>query len=255
MTPDGPSIAQTCFFEQDASLPLVRRATAEGVGTMLLMLIVIGAGLAERRMLHGEPLLGLALSAVATSGGLVGLIFAFGAVSGGHFNPVISGLQWLSGERKFDCTLAYIAAQIAGAIGGAFVAKVLFGSNDLPAAASVSGALIVSEIVATAGLMIVVFGCARGGKLDSGPLAVGAWLVAAIIATPSTSYANPAVTIGALFANGPVAISSATALRYVPAELAGGLLAYLVISICYRHPRASDRSAAPTRLTTSGAAS
>jgi glycerol uptake facilitator-like aquaporin len=241
----------TCFFEHDPAMALGRRATAEGVGTMLLMLALTGAGLTGQRLFHQEPLLGLAMSAVVTSGALTGLIIAFGAVSGGHFNPVISLLQWLGGERKLDCALAYVVCQTIGAIIGAALANFLFAAPSAPSPAPAGAILIVSEIVATGALMAVVFGCARSGKADTGPFAVGAWLTAAIIATPSTSYANPAIVIAALLANGPVNLGGQTALSYVAAEAVGGLAALLIISVCY--PRAAAQAGA-NRTEASGAA-
>jgi glycerol uptake facilitator-like aquaporin len=179
------------------------------------MLAVAGSGLAVQHLLPESGILGLLASAFATAGALVGLIIAFGSVSGGHFNPLITGLQWLGGERKLDCTLAYVAAQFAGAILG---------------------------VLAAAGLMIVVFGCARSGRTETGPFAVGAWLSAAIVATPSSSYANPAITLAALVAAGPIALPRTTALLYVAAEVVGALVSFAVIAIAY--PRANEPPAA-----------
>jgi glycerol uptake facilitator-like aquaporin len=235
--------AQTCFFEQDPGAALTRRATAEGVGTLLLMLAATGSGLAVQHLLPESGILGLLASALATAGALVGLIIAFGSVSGGHFNPLITGLQWLGGERKLDCTLAYVAAQFAGAILGALLANVVFGSGSrAPVFALVNGTLILSEALAAAGLMIVVFGCARSGRTETGPFAVGAWLSAAIVATPSSSYANPAITLAALVAAGPIALPRTTALLYVAAEVVGALVSFAVIAIAY--PRANEPPAA-----------
>lgn len=167
--------AETCFFEQDPGAALIRRATAEGVGTLLLMLAAAGSGLTVQHLLPGGRIPGLLASAFATAGALVGLIVAFGAVSGGHFNPLITALQWLGGERRLDCTLAYVAAQVAGAILGALLANGVFGSGMRPAVLlPATLTLISSEVLAAAGLMIVVFACARSGRTETGPFAVGA---------------------------------------------------------------------------------
>jgi len=229
---------ETCFFETDRDDSLKRRAAVEGFGTLLLVLAVAGSGLTAASLVHEASLLARAASAVATSGALVGLILAFGSVSGGHFNPLISALQWLSGERRLDCTLAYIAAQLAGAVGGALLANIIFGAERaLAVKASTAWQLASSELLATAGLLIVVFGCARSGRRETGPFAVGAWLTAATIATPSASYANPAVTLAALVAAGPLGLSLRSSAVYVLAQVVGSLLALALITTAYPRRR------------------
>ncbi|SDI95532.1 aquaporin [Pseudomonas abietaniphila] len=223
-----------CFFEKDPSLTLSRRAFAEGVGSLLLMMAVTGAALTGQRISGGNYELGLVVSALATSGALVGLILAFGSVSGGHFNPLITGLQWLSGQRSLRCALAYIGGQIVGASLGALLANSLFDSlASEPLSVTLTSKWVISEIVATCGLMIVVFGCINGGKALTGPFGVGAWLLAAIVATPSASYANPAITLAAVLASGPVGLTLPSATWYVVAEIAGALLALVIISFAY----------------------
>lgn len=232
---------ETCFFERDPGVALVRRAMVEGVGTLLLVLAATGAGLTASRLFFDNAALSLLASAVTTAGALVGLILAFGAVSGGHFNPLITGLQWVAGERKLDCTLAYIAAQVLGGVAGALLAGLVFSGGGHPAVLPTVGwKMVASEVVASAGLMMVVFGCARSGRKDTGPFAVGAWLTAAIVATPSTSYANPAIAVAALFATGPINLSPETALFYVVAEVAGALVALGCIEIAYPRRPSSE---------------
>ena len=229
---------ETCFFERDPYVALKRRAAVEGFGTLLLVLAVAGSGLTASSLVHEASLLARASSAVATAGALVGLIVAFGSVSGGHFNPLISALQWLSGERRLDCTLAYIAAQLAGAVGGALLANIIFGAERaLAVGAPTAWRLAASELLATAGLLIVVFGCARSGRRETGPFAVGAWLTAATIATPSASYANPAITLAALIAAGPLGLSPRSSAVYVLAQVVGALLALAVIMTAYPRRR------------------
>ncbi len=250
MRPVPPPAAPTCFFERDPELALSRRATAEGVNTLLLMLAATGSGLAAQHLSRGIPALGLMASAVATASALAGLIVAFGPVSGGHLNPLITVLQWLSGERRLDCTLAYVAAQLGGGIAGALLASAVLRAAPPPAdPVLASWTLMASEVLATAGLMIVVFGCARGGRAETGPFAVGGWVAAATIATPSTCYANPAVTLGALFAAGPIALPATTVLAYEPAEVAGALLALLVIAVAYPVHPARSRPATGQAIT------
>jgi glycerol uptake facilitator-like aquaporin len=229
---------ETCFFERDPEVALKRRAAVEGFGTLLLVLAVAGSGLMASSLVHEASLLARASSAVATAGALVGLILAFGSVSGGHFNPLISALQWLSGERRLDCMLAYIVAQLAGGVAGALLANIIFGTHRVPiVSAPAAWRLASSELLATAGLLIVVFGCARSGRRESGPFAVGAWLTAATIATPSASYANPAITLAALIAAGPLGLSPRSAAVYVLAQVVGSLLALALITIAYPRRR------------------
>ena len=229
---------ETCFFERDPEVALERRAAVEGFGTLLLVLAVAGSGLTASSLAQEASLLARASSAVATAGALVGLILAFGSVSGGHFNPLISALQWLSGERRLDCTLAYIVAQLAGGVAGALLANIIFGTHRVPiVSAPAAWRLASSELLATAGLLIVVFGCARSGRRETGPFAVGAWLTAATIATPSASYANPAVSLAALIAAGPLGLPPRSVALYVLAQLLGALLALLVITTAYPRRR------------------
>jgi glycerol uptake facilitator-like aquaporin len=124
-----PGAWRTCFFEDDPNCSLLRRATVEGIGTYLLMLAAAASGLQAQHLFPTTPGIALVMSAVTIAGVLVGLIIAFGSVSGGHFNPLITGLQWLGGERPSACTGAYILAQAAGGITGALTARFLFGAG------------------------------------------------------------------------------------------------------------------------------
>ncbi len=225
---------QRCFFEHDPSCPLYRRAFVEFLGTCLLAISMVGSGLAVQKHLGSEPVVaGFAIS-VSIAGALVGLIVSLGKVSGGHFNPLITSAQWLRGERHGDCTIAYVVGQTMGAVLGAKICGLMFGELPNPAHIGLaSPGTILSEIVASAGLMIVVIGCIRSSKWETGPFAVGAWLTAAILATPSTSYANPAVTIAAAVAAGPVALSTKTAAAFVVAQLVGMLVAMIATRIAF----------------------
>jgi glycerol uptake facilitator-like aquaporin len=241
-----PGAWRTCFFEDDPNCSLLRRAGVEGIGTYLLMLAATASGLQAQHLFSALPGLALAMSAVTIAGVLVGLIIAFGSVSGGHFNPLITALQWLGGERPSACTAAYILAQAAGAVAGALTARILFGGGPETGHAMNTGGMAVSEAVASAGLMAVVFGCIRSARADTGPFAVGAWLTGAILAFPSTSYANPAVTLGALFASGPIALDRPTTLLFIGMEVVGALIAFGVISLAFR-PRSSNPAKAAFR--------
>lgn len=230
--------APACFQEADPGLALWRRALAEGVGTLLLMLAATGAGLASQKVLAPLPGLTLPVLAIVVAAALAGLIVTFGEVSGGHFNPLITLLQWMNGERTGRCTLAYIVAQLKGAIAGAFLANLLWHAPAGTPVIALSYQSAASELVAAAGLMLVVFGCARSNRPETAPFAVAAWLLAAIVATPSTSYANPAIALAGVIARGPLALSPAVASVFIAAELMGALLA-LGLTRFFHHQKAS----------------
>ncbi|MBY3321180.1 aquaporin [Rhizobium laguerreae] len=231
----------SCFFEIDGSLPILRRSFVEAVGTCLLTVAMVGSGLAVQQKQADEPLVASIIIAVSIAGSLVGLIVALGKVSGGHYNPLITIGQWLRGERATACTISYVLSQIAGGICGSLIATFMFQETVRPSFGETpSMGLAVSEFVAAAGLLIIVISCARSSKWDTGPFAVGAWLTAAILATPSTSYANPAVTIAATFAEGPVSLSLPTAATFAVAQLLGLVAALLVTRIAFGGTPAQD---------------
>ena len=230
----------TCFFEADPDARLAPRVIAEGLGTLLLTAAVVGAGIVSQRVAPGNAPLGLALSAVTIAGTLVSLIVAFGAVSGGHFNPLITGLQWLTGERPSDCAAAYVIAQITGGVCGVLLAGVIFEGPTLPATSqAMSLRLLASETAASAGLIMIVFGCARSRRTETGPFAVGAWLAGAIVITPSGSYANPAVALASMATIGPTHLSAFAAFSFVGVEIVGALLALAAIHVIF--PKSLDR--------------
>src|SRR3954447_8217278 len=177
---------------------LARRASAEAVGTALLVAIVVGSGIAAQRLSPHDVGLQLLENSTATGAGLVALILAFGSVSGAHLNPVVSLADRVLGGLSSAETAVYVVAQIIGGCIGAMVANLMF---DLPAVtwstrSRSSGVLWLGEIVATFGLLIVILGVVRAGRADVAPFAVGGYIAAAYWFTSSTSFANPAVTIG-----------------------------------------------------------
>jgi len=231
-------VQESCFHEADPSLALSRRAAVEGVGTLLLVLAASGGGLAAARAFAGQPGAVLPIMALVLAGALVSLIVALGKVSGGHFNPLITALQWLAGERSRSCTIAYVAAQTVGAVVGGYLATRLWRVE--PAGSGGMGwAGFGSEFAASAGLMLIVFGCSRSGRADTGPFAVGAWLLAAVVATPTTSYANPAVVFGAMASAGPIALGRDALLPYVLAEVAGAFIALLLVQALFPQRKAA----------------
>lgn len=229
--------APACFHESDPGVALARRAAAEGVGTLLLVFSASGAGIAATRLWPGQSGAAVVLIAVAVAGALVALIVAFGKLSGGHYNPLITTLQWLAGERSLRCMVAYVALQLAGGLAGGALAAGLWHATP-PRAGGLGVAGIASEFIASMGLMLVVFGASRSGRPETGPFAVGAWLVAAVIATPTGSFANPAVALGATVTAGPVALGGRSAALYIGAQVAGALAALGVISLLFPARRA-----------------
>ena len=211
--------------------PLARRALAELVGTAFLVAVVVGSGIAAQQLSPHDVGLQLLENAAATAGGLVALILAFGPVSGAHLNPVVSLADaWFGGLAWRDVP-AYVVAQVAGAIGGAVVANLMF---DLDAVswshhARSTGGLWLGEVVATIGLLVVIFGVVRSGRSSATPFAVGAYIGGAYFFTSSTSFANPAVTIGRTFSDTFAGIEPSSAPAFILFQLVGGALAVALI--------------------------
>ncbi|MER7165298.1 aquaporin [Micromonospora sp. NPDC000207] len=223
-------------------LALTRRASAEFAGTALLVTAVVGSGIAAARLSPTDVGLQLLENAVATALALGALILVFGPVSGAHFNPVVSAVDWWLG-RRFGTGLtprdlaAYVCAQVTGAVAGAVLAALMFG---LPAVSwsrtdRTGASLWLAEVVATAGLVVLVFALARSGRTNAAPAAVGAYIGAAYWFTSSTSFANPAVTIGRAFTDTFAGIAPTSVPGFVVAQLLGGLVAIAALAAWYPH--------------------
>ena len=182
---------------------LWRRLAAEFLGSAFLAAIVIGSGIAAQRLSPSDTGLELLENSAATAAGLFAIILMFGPVSGAHFNPVVSFADAALGGISWRDAAAYLPAQVAGCVTGAVAANLMFAE----AAVSISvkhratGAHALSEVIATAGLVLVIFALARSGRLASAPAAVGAYIGAAYWFTASTSFANPAIAVGRMFSN------------------------------------------------------
>jgi glycerol uptake facilitator-like aquaporin len=218
-----------------SEMALWRRLLAELLGSAFLAAVVVGSGIAAQRLSPGEAGLELLENAAATAAGLFAIILMFGPVSGGHFNPVVSFADAAFGGLSWREAAAYLPAQVAGCIGGAVIANLMFAG----AAVSVSGkdraspAHFLSEIVATLGLVLVIFALARSGRSRTAPAAVGAYIGAAYFFTSSTSFANPAITIGRMFSATFAGIAPASVPAFIVAQIIGGVLAVLVIKALY----------------------
>src|ERR1017187_7749580 len=183
----------------DHSLP--RRLFAEFLGSALLASIVIGSGIAAQQLSPGNAGLELFENAAATAAGLYALILMFGPVSGAHFNPVVSFVDAAFGGLRRRDAAAYLPAQVTGCIGGAVLANLMFAQAAVSISAKhrATPAHFLSEVIATLGLILVIFALARSGRSRAAPAAVGAYIGAAYFFTSSTSFANPAITVGRMF--------------------------------------------------------
>jgi glycerol uptake facilitator-like aquaporin len=205
---------------------LARRATAEAVGTALLLATVVGSGIMAERLSGGNVGLALLANALATGAGLVALILTFGPISGAHLNPAVTLADASLGGLAWREVPPYLAAQIAGAFGGVALAHGMFGEPLFAASRHVrSGpAQLLSEVVATFGLLAVIWGCSRR-RSQAVPFAVAAYIVAAYWFTGSTSFANPAVTLARSATDTFAGIRPADAPGFVAAQLVGATLA------------------------------
>ena len=215
---------------------LGRKALAEGLGTGLLVAVVVGSGIAAQRLSPGDTGAQLVENSIATGAGLVALILAFGSVSGAHFNPVVSVIDWFVGGLSVAGAAVYVSAQVIGACVGCVVANVMF---DLDAVAvsdatRASSGIWLGEVVATFGLIVVILGLARAGRAALAPFAVAAYITAAYWFTSSTSFANPAVTIGRTLTDTFAGIAPSSVPAFIAFQFVGAALA-LAVSL-YLHP-------------------
>ena len=214
---------------------LARRLLAEFLGSAFLAAVVIGSGIAAARLSPEDIGLQLFENAAATAAGLFTIILMFGPVSGGHFNPVVSLVDANFGGLRWREVAAYIPAQVTGCIAGAIAANAMFAL----AAVSISDkhraseAHLLAEVIATLGLLLVIFSLARTRRVTMTPAAVGAYIGAAYFFTSSTSFANPAITIGRMFSDTFAGIAPASVPGFVFAQLIGGAAAIALVRVLY----------------------
>ena len=214
---------------------LWRRLVAEFAGSAFLAALVIGSGIAAQQLSPGNTGLQLFENAAATAAGLFAIILMFGPVSGGHFNPVVSFVDAGFGGLSWRDAAAYLPAQVAGCISGAVVANLMFSKAafELSTKHRASSAHFLSEVVATLGLLLVIFALARSGRSRSAPAAVGAYIGAAYFFTSSTSFANPAITVGRMFSNTFAGIAPSSAPTFIAAQVVGAIVAFGLIRTLY----------------------
>lgn len=216
---------------------LARRATAEFIGTALLLAVVVGSGIMGERLAGGNVALALLGNSIATGGGLIALILMFGSISGAHYNPAVSLALAASRRHAWSDVPAYVIAQIAGAVIGVWIAHLMFGEIVFQTSVKIrSGpALMFSEVIATFGLLMVIFACVRH-RAEAVPYAVAAYIVAAYWFTASTSFANPAVTIARSLSNTFAGIRPLDAPGFIAAQLVGAGLAVALDTWLHKAP-------------------
>ena len=239
MNSASPSLTAPPSLTVPARPHIVRRAGAEFVGTGLLVTVVVGSGIAAQRLSPGDVGLQLLENSLTTALGLTVLILMLGPVSGAHFNPVVSIADWLLGRHAatglpLRDLAPYVGAQILGGIAGTLLAGVMF--DAAPAFSSnerATGGHLVGEVVATAGLVLLIFALARTGKGSATAAAVGAYIGAAYWFTSSTSFANPAVTIARMFTDTFAGIAPGAVVPFVLAQLLGAALGLTLLLAFY----------------------
>ncbi|MGH9058476.1 MAG: aquaporin [Acidimicrobiales bacterium] len=221
---------------------LWRRLVAELLGSALLAAVVVGSGIAAQQLSPGAVGLELLENAAATAVGLFAIILMVGPVSGAHLNPVVSFVDAAFGGLRWRHALAYLPAQMAGCVGGAVVANLMFSKAAVSFSTHhrATGAHFLSEVVATAGLILVIFALARTGRAASAPAAVGAYIGAAYFFTSSTSFANPAITVGRMVSDTFAGIAPSSVPSFIAAQIVGGAAAYAVIKMLYPGVTASE---------------
>ena len=208
---------------------LARQLVAEGLGTALLLAVVIGSGIMGERLSGGNIAIALLGNTISTGAALVVLITIFGSISGAHFNPAVTLAFLLKGEIKLTTALLFGTVQVIGAVAGVCAAHAMFGEAILQVSTKLRDgpAQMVSEFVATFGLLATILGCVRF-SVGFTPVAVGLYITSAYWFTASTSFANPAVTVARSFSNTFAGIAPSSAPAFIAAQIAGALAALAV---------------------------
>ena len=219
--------------------PLPRRLLAEALGTGLLVAVVVGSGIAAQRLSPDDVGLQLLENSTATVLGLTAIILMVGPVSGAHLNPVVSLADWYLGRRSGSGlglaeVGAYAGAQVAGGVAGAVLANLMFGVATAASTTDrATGPHLLGEVVATAGLLVLVFALVRTGRGAIAAPTVGAYIGAAYWFTSSTSFANPAVTVGRVLSDTFAGIAPSSAPAFVVAQLVGLVVGVVLVLALY----------------------
>jgi arsenate reductase len=215
--------------------PLTRRLFAELLGSAFLAALVIGSGIAAQTLSPHDTGLELLENAAATAAGLFAIILMFGPVSGGHFNPAVSLADASLGGLAWRDAGAYVLAQVAGCVTGAIAANGMFSlaAVSISTHHRASPAHLLAEGIATVGLLLVIFSLARTRRGATAPAAVGAYIGAAYFFTSSSSFANPAITVGRVFSDSFGGIAPASVPGFVLAQLIGGACGVAAVRVLY----------------------
>jgi len=207
----------------------------QAINFTVLVAGVIGSGIAATQLSPGDVGLQLLENAAATVGVLIAIILALGSVSGAHFNPVVTLADRFFGGVTTREAFAYIPAQVCGGCLGAVTANAMFEAPlvELSTKARASGAHLFAEVVATFGLLLIIFGVVRSGRASAAPFAVGAYIGGAYFFTSSTSFANPAVTLARTLSDTFAGIAPSSAPAFIVAQLAGATLAVACAAVLY----------------------
>lgn len=218
-----------------------RRLLAEFLGSALLTALVVGSGIMAGQLSPNDTGLQLLENSIATALGLAVIILIFSPVSGSHFNPIVSLADATLGHRSWRDVAGYIPAQILGCISGAMLANVMFGIDPIIFSTKnrQDPAFLIGEVVATAGLVLLIFALARTGRSHLAPIAVGSYIGAAYWFTSSTAFANPAIAVGRMFSDTFAGISPAAVPGFIAAEIAGGALGLILVMILFPRTTAS----------------
>jgi len=207
----------------------LRKASAEFFGTALLVCVVVGSGIMGTN-LSNDNAVALIVNTLSTIFALALLILVFGPVSGAHFNPVVTLVQFLSKSISMAESLAYLVAQVAGAIVGALVANAMFDLAVFQVSSNlrVTSGTLIGEVIATAGLVALIQTLISRKQDSLIAVSVAAWIGSAYFFTSSTSFANPAVTVGRIFSDTFAGIAPASVLPFIGAQLVGGLIGFVM---------------------------
>jgi len=219
---------------------LWRRLVAEFLGSAMLAAVVVGSGIAAQQLSPDQVGLQLLENAAATAAGLYVIILIFVYISGAHFNPVVSFVDATFGGMRWRDAAWYLPAQVVGCIAGAILANLMFAQAAVTWSTKhrATGAHFLAEVVATVGLLLVIFALTRSDRAHHAPAAVGAYIGAAYWFTSSTSFANPAITVGRMFSDTFAGIAPSAAPVYIGAQIVGGVVAVGVIKALY--PRIAE---------------
>jgi glycerol uptake facilitator-like aquaporin len=209
----------------------MRKVLSEFIGTALLATVVVGSGIMGEN-LSSDIGIQLLINASATGAALWLLITLFAPISGAHFNPVVSGISFFRKELSLERTALFILAQVAGAIAGTILANVLFEhpAIDISSKSRDGANLLISEVLATAGLVFVIYQLSSLNKGKKVAVGVASWIFAAYFFTSSTSFANPAIAIGRTFSDSFAGIAPDSAATFIPFQIIGAALGYLLFT-------------------------